>query len=227
MLKRDLTLFFRALLSSALLLVLVISVSAGAAVLMIRDSARDSDTICIAVVDNEDSVMSRILIHTASETDYIRSLLTVETAEEAEAMAGMESGRYAAVILLPEDFVSDVLHGRESRGKIYLSPAMLAQSNIITSTVHFGERLLLSGQLAVFVGDRLLSEHNIGGEERNSAMTAVNAHLLSHALEASRLYFAEETVSYGYVGMTEGENFVLCTLAAILFLLSVFFTPFF
>lgn len=227
MLKRDFTLFIRCLGASALLLILFASVSLGVAAIMTRATDAESDKIHVAVVDNEDSVLSRILIHTVSDTEYLRSLIAVETMEEEDAHSALRDGECAAAILLPPDFVRDMAGGTKATGRVYLSPALASQSDIIASTLRFGERILVSGQYGVFAGERLLREHRATQDVRDRFLTASNTGLLSAALAGSDTYFTTEELSYGNSGLSTNAYFVLSALTALLFLISLFFTPLF
>lgn len=227
MLKRDFTLFIRCLGASALLLVLLVSVSAGVAAVMTRATNVERDKIHVAVVDNEDSVLSRILIHTVSDTEYIRSLIEAKTMEEEDALRAIRDGSSAAAILLPSDFVRDMAGGAKATGRVYLSPALASQSDIIASTLRFGERILVAGQYGVFAGERLLREHRADATVRDRFLTASNTGLLSAALSGADTYFTTEELSYGNSGLSADAYFVLSALTALLFLISLFFTPLF
>ena len=208
MLKRDFTLFIRCLGASALLLVLLASVSAGVAVVMTRATNAESDKIHVAVVDNEDSVLSRILIHTVSDTEYIRSLIEAETMEEEDALRAIRDGSSAAAILLPSGFVRDMAGGTKATGRVYLSPALASQSDIIASTLRFGERILVAGQYGVFAGERLLREHRADATVRDRFLTASNTGLLSAALSGADAYFTTEELSYGNTGLSTDACFL-------------------
>lgn len=227
MLKRDFTLFIRTLAGSAVLLLLLATITLGAAAVMIRATTGESDQIRVAIVDNEDSVLSRILIHTVSDTEYIRSMISVETMEEEEAHRAVRDGSYAAAILLPKNFVSDIAHGQIAQGQVYLSPALASQGNVIASTVRFGERLMITGQYGVFAGEGLLRQRGADRAVLDGYLAATNTGLLAAGLAGADTYFTNEDVSYANSSLSADAYFALSALTAVLFLLSVFFTPLF
>ncbi len=227
MFRRDLKLFFKCLIGGGVLLIILAAVCFGAAAAVMSASEPSDELICVAVVDNEDSVMSRILINTIMNTDYLSTLLTAEKTDRESAERGLESGKYAAVFILPEGFLSDIYRGRESHGTAYLSSALSAQAGIIESAIRFGEHLLLSGQSAVFAGERLLSAHGISGDEYSYYTTHLNARLLAEAFAANERYFVTEAIDYAGTGMTSEGHYALCWTVFLLFMASLFFIPLF
>ena len=227
MLKRDFPLFLRCLGASALLLILLVSVSAGVAAVMIRATNAESDKIQVAIVDNEDSVLSRILIQTVGDTEYIRSLIEVGTMEEDEAHRAIREGQCAAAVFLPKNFVNDMAHGVQSAGRVYLSPMLAAQGDIIASTLRFGERILVAGQYGVFAGERLLRKYAADSAARDTFLTLSNTGLLGTAISGSSTYFTNEILYHGSKGISTDVCFSLGALTSLLFLISLFFTPLF
>ncbi|MBQ8552179.1 MAG: ABC transporter permease [Clostridia bacterium] len=227
MFKRDLKLFLKCLVSAAVLLLMLAAIFIGAAGALIAASEPSDELLRVAVVDNEDSVLSRILINTITNTDYLSQLITAVKTDEESAMRALENGNCAAVFILPEGFIDDIYRGVETHGRVYLSSGLSAQSQIVESAVRFGERLLASGQLGVFSGERILRERGITGEEYSSYVTKANTRLLAEALAANDRYFILETLSYDGTGMTSESYYLLCWLLMLLFMLSLFFVPLF
>ena len=66
----------------------------------------------IALIDYEDSVISRILIGMVMGSDYLSDVLSVKSMDEADAMDSLSRGDCAAVIILPEGFLDNIFYGR-------------------------------------------------------------------------------------------------------------------
>ena len=227
MLKRDLKSFLHSLAASSVFLILLVSICFGAAAAMIGGKSLSDDVLKVAIVDNEDSVISRILINTVSDMEYIRTILEVEKTDEESALLVVESGECAAAIILPENFVSDVVYGREACGQVYLSSAVSAQSDAIASAVNVGEKLLAAGQFGVFAGDRLIRAAGADDNLRNSYITKANTGLIAEIMSGSDRYFDVEYLSYANSRLTIAQYFFVCWLCALLFLISLFFIKFF
>ena len=91
MLKRDLKSFLHSLAASSVFLILLVSICFGAAAAMIGGKSLSDDVLKVAIVDNEDSVISRILINTVSEMEYIRTILEVEKTDEESALLRLKA----------------------------------------------------------------------------------------------------------------------------------------
>ncbi len=207
-----------------MILVTLCGLAAGA---IVRHVGEAYTPLHVAIVDNEDSVFSRILVRTVGKMDYIAGLLQTERMREEEAEEALKAGECAAVILLPDGFTEDITHGRTAQGEIVLSPAMQSGATLVSSVARFGERMLLAGQYGVFCGERLLGVHGMPASAYEAYYTASNAALIGEATSAAGRYFKEETVDYLDTAMSGEAYFALIWTLTLLFLSSLFFLPLF
>ena len=226
MLKRDGKLFLRCLCSAALFLA-VLSGLCFSAVMLLSGSGRLYTPVKVAVVDNEDSITSRILVHAVGDSDFIEGLLEVEKMNEDEAMDALYSGGAAAVVILPRGFVDDIMRGRESKGRIIISAELASQRDIVESITKMGELLLLAGQNGVFSGECLLADHDISWDVRSEYYEKVNTELLHEAMTAKERYFVIEELDFCDTGMSETLYYAVCWIVMFLLLSSIFFIPLF
>ncbi len=223
MLKRDAGLFLRCLLPAAAF-TLVFALVCAAAALSVTKGAEDVFTpVKAAVVDEEDSVTSRLLINVVKGTQYISSVLTVERMDREQADTALKTGEVAAVVVLPENFVADISGGAYSRGQIILSPAALSNADIVQMVARFGEVMLAAGQYAAIGGDTLILEQALGTSLRQDFLTGTNAALLSEAMEAGKSYFDVSVTEYGNTSMTPAAHYGISWTAFLLFLTAVLF----
>lgn len=222
MLKRDWCLFLRCLVPALLLTVVFAAVSFAAAMTAARGAESVYTPIRVTVVDREDSLLSRMLISMVSETDYISDFMELEKCgDETRAMERLRSGENAAVIVLPENFVNDIMHGRISEGRIVLSADAASHSEVVESAARFGEFMLAAGQYAVFSGEELIRQHELGEDFHSDFLAQVNAGLLDEAMTAGEKYFRTETL--GDSGMDTAQWYALCWLSFVTFICSMFF----
>ncbi len=223
MLKRDARLFLRSLLP-AVALTLVFALVCVAAALSVTSSAEEVFTpVKAAVVDEEDTVTSRMLVNLVKGTEYISDALTVERMNMEKAMAALHSGEIAVVIVLPENFVGDILSGVSSRGQIILSPAAVSNADVVKTTARFGEIMLAAGQYAAISGDALLLEYEIGSTFRNTFLTDTNAALLDEAMGAPQMYFDVQVTRYADTSMSVWGHYAVSFIVFLLFVSAGFF----
>ena len=227
MLKRDLKLFFRSLLSSCGLLVLLVLVCALISALIVHSVGEAYTPIKVAIVDNEDSVLSRILVRAVGKTEQISSLMQTESMDAEEAAQALENGACAAIVILPEEFLDDIMGLRQATGEIVISERLSSQTAVVTSVARAGELLLAAGQYGIYCGEELLREYDASYEDFDRFYKTGNLTLIEEAAGANGKYFSEETVSYMSTGLKSEAYFALCWIVAVLFLCSLFFVPLF
>ncbi len=183
MLRRDGILFRRGVIPALVLSLLLAAVVAAAGFSVLKSAAEGYARAEVVLVDYEDSLYSRIAISTVEAQSYIDSLLHIETADsEEEALALLNSGKCAAIVILPEGYVDDISVGREAKGRIILSEAAAASAETVGSVALFGERLLAAGQYGVFAGQQLIWDHGLSAEVEKSFLIKSNTGLMDAAL---------------------------------------------
>ena len=222
MFRRDARLFLRCLGASAILLLVLAAVAAGAVFAGVR--GRAFTPVRVDVVDGEDSTVSRMLVHTVRSMEAVSGLFETRTRTREDALADLDSGDAAAVVLLPGDFVGDIMAGRDAEGHILLAAEVAAQREIVESVARFGEILLASGQYGIFCGEELIAAHHLTEGTRQAFLNTANARLLSEAMhaEAALDVVVPET---GVLG--QRQALVACWTILTLLLLSAVFLPLF
>ena len=199
------------------------AVSFGAALAGMHGAEKVYTPVKAAVVDAEDTVLSRMLIRAVAGTEQIAALLEIESCDADDAYSGLENGEYVAVIELPENFLGDILVGAENHGHITLSAAAAAHGEIVESVASFGELLLAAGQYAVFSGEHLMSRYDTEAAFREAFLNEVNATLLTEAMGADSSYFVLAVTDYAGTGLSLPAHYAVSWLAAVLMLCAVMF----
>jgi hypothetical protein len=224
MLKRDLRLFVRCLIPAAVLTAVFAVVCAAAALSGISAAGSGFSPVKTAVVDGENSSLSRIVLRMVAGTDYISELLDVTVCPEEEAMAGLETGDYAAVILLPKGTMDGILSGRDTKGTIYLSAAAASHGDVVAKTAAFGEVMLAAGQYGIFSGQQLIRESQLSSEFQKDFLNRYNARLLSEALQANSAYFDIHTTDYAGTKLDTAAYYLVCWLTLLILLVPMLFS---
>jgi hypothetical protein len=223
MLKRDIRLFLRCLLPAAVLTAVFAAVCAAAALTAVKSAESVYTPVKAAVVDGEDSVYSRMLIHAVAKTDYLSGLMDVSRQSMKKAMKGLESGELAAVIVLPEGVIDGIAYGKDTKGTIYLSPAAAANADIVAGAASFGELLLASGQFGYFSGEQLMWKYHLDSEFRSNFYEQANALLIAGAMEANSEYFRIQVTDYANTSMSTAGYYIVGWSALLMLLSSLFF----
>jgi len=224
MLKRDLRLFLRGL-GPALILTCLLGICCVVAGLAASKGAeRQTEPVKVALVDNEDSVLSRMGISMVTDQSYMSSLMEIaQVTDLDEALKGMEDGTYEAVISLPAGYMEDIMHGVSCTGTIYISDKLTGEAELIEAISDFGARLLTAGQLGVFAGERVIAENELGEEIHAQFLDATNSKLITFALDAYDTVFTFEVLPYGDTGISMVQYYGVCWVALLLFVVGLFF----
>ncbi len=222
MFRRDLKLFSKCILSGTAIF-LLFAVVFGMLAAFITDTSEDVFTpVKVAVVDGEGSLYSRIIVNMVSNLGYISDLLEMKTVKTDDPPSLLEDG-YAAVITLPEGYIDDVLSAGISSGDIYISPALGAQREIVSSVAQFGETILFAGQNGTFSGLNLIREYGLPNEVRRAYLDEVNLTLVNEAFNAHDKYVTLDSLDYEGTGMDIPEYYAMCWLIFLSMMMSVFF----
>lgn len=223
MLKRDLQLFVRCLVAALVFALFLGVIAYGAVTAVSRGGTERAQLPEIAVVDKENSMLSRMLIGFVENSEFAAPLFRVTKAKEKEAMRRFAEGSCSAVIVLPENFLEDISYGREAGGQIYLSETVGTYANVVASAAKFGEKMLAAGQYGVFSGEHLLRDYGRTNEEHEQYLMAVNAKLLNEVLESNTNYYEIVLTDYDNTSLDVVSDYLTAWLAFVLVLGGLFF----
>lgn len=222
MLRRDGKLFRRGVIPALVLSVLLTAVFAAAGFSVLKSAEADAAPVNVALVDEEDSLISRIAVNMVESQGFIASLLSFDRADEEEALEGISNGTYAAAIILPEGYTDAIMSGESTTGRILLSKAAAANAETVASVARFGERLLSAGQYGVFAGQKLIWEGGL--DELTAAYLAEsNSELIAFALNSFDTAFIIRPTAYAGTGLTAPAWYALSWLVLLLFISGLFF----
>lgn len=225
MLRRDGILFRRGVIPALVLSILLAAAAAGAGFSVLKSAGEGAARAELVVVDEENSLYSRIAISTVEGQSYIQSILSVDTERrEEKALERLEAGECAAVIVLPKGFVNDISVGHEAKGRIILSEAAAASADIVASVALFGERLLAAGQYGVFAGQELIWKYDLGADFEQKYLLKSNTGLLDAALSLFDEAFTVEAVPYDGTSLPLAGYYASAWLVLFFMLCGLFFT---
>jgi len=189
-----------------------------------KGAERRTDPVKVALVDEEDSLLSRVGISMITDQSYMSSLMEITQVDTADdAMAGIEDGTYAAAVILPDSYKESIMHGENCTGQIYISDALEADGELIAAIADFGARLLTAGQLGVFAGERVIAEEGLDEGVHSQFLEDTNARLITFALDAYDTVFTFEVLPYGDTGISMTAYYGACWLVLLLFVTGLFF----
>ena len=223
MLERDMQLFCRCLVVAILFALTLGAIGLGTAAAVGSGGSDMFKQPTVAVVDEEKSLFSRMIIGFVEGSDFVAPLFRVEKIKEKEALQRFAEGSCSAVIYLPENFVEDVSCGRTSNGTILLSGSLGSYSYIVEAAAKFGQKMLAAGQYGVFVGEDLIRDYGRSKQEHEQFLLAVNMKLLKEALNSNDNYYEILMTDYAGTSLTAENYYLTAWIAFVLSLNGLFF----
>lgn len=224
MLQRDLVLMKRGLIPALLLTGLLAAALALAGFSVLKGASEGSAPVQVAVVDEEGGLVSRFCINLVSSQSYVASLMDIDRVSRRRALAGMEDGTYAAVIILPEGYTDNIMYGHEGEGEILLSKGAAASAEIVASVADLGERLLAAGQYGVFAGEEVVWAAGLPSDVHNRFLDQSNLELLDKAVGLYDTGTQDTVLPYNGTGLSVEGYYAVTWLGLFLLVSGLFFT---
>lgn len=202
----------------------VIVVLTGVCSAMIFESGDDKSPVKVAVVLPEtnsdwENEQTNLTFSFLGDIESVKSVCEFEqTFDRENALEKLKTGDVTAVIILPEEFVSGILNGKNNPAKI-----VFAKNGVNTDSAFFREMImagasdLSTAQAGVYSIDDIAWKYLKTKDKVLKAEEQINNEYFSYALERS-VYFEVE-----YVNKTEQLStvqFYLCTGIVMFFILS-------
>lgn len=112
-------------------------------------SGRYLEPFLVAVVDRDNSPETRTLIHHLTTAPGIRRLATVEKVEQGRAMALLAENQVAAVLIIPEGFVSKMARGENLPVTVLGNPARPLETALVRNLMESSAALVTAAQSGI------------------------------------------------------------------------------
>ena len=224
MLRRDLRLFGRGVIP-ALVLTLVLSVGCAlSAYAIARSEESGAEPIRFALVDLEDSLLSRVAIHVVMQLPGIQVSLAIDRTDEDTARKGVREGDYVGALILPDGFTDEVLHLKDFSIVLLLSEKAAQAADLVAEIAKLGQTLITTGQYAVLAGENQMIAAGVPDEAYNSYNDRLNDVLIDHAVSLETVLAHVEVVPYAGTGLSAISWYALCWLVLLLAFTGLFFS---
>lgn len=119
-------------------------------------------TFSIIVVDNDDSLGSRMAISSLDSEDYISKLVKVEKMSMDEGIKHLEGEEAAALIVVPQGFSSSIYVGENKPLKVLFDSKKGVSAELTKSFFESAGELVAAGQSGIYTVYHFLMQTGIG-----------------------------------------------------------------
>ncbi len=227
LLKKDLLLYGKNIVSMLLLLILLTVCSAAALGAALSSALGSEDNrLSMAIFDKEPSSIANQAVEIVANTEGVRSMFTVEICDsEAEVRNGMKSGAFDAAIIFEEGYFSKILEGDDAGVCILISDKLNAASEMVKHFALTGEKLIkiAEGGIEAAYG-RLLEEYP--SNKARKIITPVEIDYAFEIFAMSTEGFDNKEMPYAASGVDTFSHYILCFAAFLLAICEVIFFPY-
>ncbi len=224
MLRRDLRLFGRGVIPALVLTLILALGSALSAYAIVRSEESGQEPIRFALVDLEDSLLSRVAVHVVMQLPGIQVSLDVDKTDEKTARDGVANGEYVGALILPDGFTDKVLHLQDFSIVLLLSEKAAQASDLVAEIAKLGQTLITTGQYAILAGENEMIAAKVSDADYNRYNDRMNDVLLEHATSLETICTKIETVPYAGTGLSALSWYALLWMTLLLALTGLFFT---
>ena len=185
--------------TAVVLLVALLSAAAGLLGAALLYSDAPVDLITVAVVDNDNSLESRLALSVISSAGK-GELLRLQRMGFGRAERMLNNGELNAVFVLPKGFVQSVFNGENLSVQAIYNPATPLSSMLVKITADSTLALLQAAQSGIYTALRYTEEHI--PESYPTVYTRINARFIRAASAHSSTFYRREVYATGDVGAT-------------------------
>lgn len=157
-------------------------------------SAEDNtDKIAVALVVKDDNTYTQMALSYLLEEETIKEMCSFTEMTEEAAWKALNNSRVFAVVIIPENFMANVLHGGDVTVQVVLSDKGAAsQSKVFQKMIQSGATDLITAQAAIYAVDDLCIVTGIDAIQESEEYLNIN--LLKYALRRNT-YFGKNIIS--------------------------------
>lgn len=208
----------------ALILILVFAALCGAlAYGMTAMSESGEKPITIAIVDNDDSLFSRMALKIVSEDSTLSRIVSTVKTDEKSARSGIGDNSFSAAIILPDGYLEDLSTGVPTDIKVIFAGGVTRGSDIVQCMSLIGERLIKTGQYAVFAGESAVVDNPETRRLYDDYIIGINDAILAEVMRSTSEYSEKETTSYSHSPLTLSQHTALVYAVFLIEICTLFF----
>lgn len=215
----------RKLLAGLALLCFLLPVSLGPVANAALSRGIDFDSLTLAIVAPEDESLQEQLVQILSGMQDLRRYCQIVSMSGEEAEDAMEAGEITAALVLPENFVSNILNGSNPDVTLLVSRNHPLEAMLTLWLGHNAADLLASVQSGIYTVLESYTQNPPAGISYQDVVARINLRYISWTLNRQDMYRTEQIPVTGHLPL--GLHYSLSLFAYLLLSLApVFFSIF-
>ena len=226
--KRDGKIFFKSLLAAFLSSAVLLSACGLLAFTGAKMTESTFTPMKVGLVCLDSSPEARLAVQILSGQEDFQNLLDLEQEDTEEAaLKKLRDGEYVGVIVLPQNFIQDIIYGKNTPGRVITDSASPLEEMLLRELAQAGSRLLSAGQAGVYSLQDSLRDEGLSHEAWQDMTLKINMNLIAEALSSSSEPFLREEIPLDGTSLPLLPHFLLSFLVFFLFASGAFFQKLF
>ena len=149
----------------------------------------------IALVAEDDNPLVELALQYVNNLDSVDSICSFEVTDKINALAKLADGSAYAVVILPENFINNILNGRNTPAEIIIKENAGSEIILFETLANAAAYALRTAQAGIYAGIEVID--SLGdelGASRRTIINDLNELYINLALRRA-LLFEEDTVS--------------------------------
>lgn len=153
----------------------------------------NTDKISVALVVKDDNTYTQMALSYLLEEESIKEMCSFTDMSEEEAQKALVNGQAVAAVIIPENFMVNVLYGGDVTAQVVLADkGTTSQSAVFQKMIQSGAQDLITAQAAIYAVDDLCRA--VGIDAIQESEEYLNVNLLKYALRRNT-YFGKTVLS--------------------------------
>lgn len=188
-------------------------------------SGRDNEPLSIGIVMSADSSISDMAYTMVEDMDSYRSMCSfTEVTDKDTALADLKTGKYYAVIYVPDNIISDIMDGTNTPVEVYYSDPSSPDSFILNDLFRSTSSMLGISQAAIYSVQALGRELELTEGLQAELSAEVNSLFLKCVLSRAYLFATTEINATRAASTT--AFYVSASILVLMGLCGIIFIPF-
>lgn len=175
-----------------LVLIALISVTAGILGNFFLNNDNIIGTVSVAVVDLDDGFETRMILSYITESAGYGELLNVVVHNETSAAVALENGDVTAIVTFPQNFGTALVTGENIPFNVTYNENRPLTSALVRVMANAFSDMLKSSQMGVYVTLNYARQQNLPAQQFDRMFLGVNMRFIGLVMSRSDIFFAED-----------------------------------
>ncbi len=213
--KRSVKLLPKLMAGTVLLIIIVLAIAAGAGNILGEKEEKGGTLLDVGVICHDDSRLMDMAKAMIKSMRSVSSTVNLEFVDEDIAMEGLDSGRYMAVIVVPDNAIKDIMSGKNADIELKFPKNAGFEAAAVKEITDSAVRMLAAAQGGIYSAYDFYGKHN-KGYYKSEAAERLNESYIKAVLLREGFFDNNTVIATGELGIM--QYYIISGLVLFMFL---------